>query len=112
MMSHHAEEFVIIDLKLRFVFFGLQLVLEVPFSVSEMERVFSNARDNQASAKEYTFYESSGTRVTGTVDAYESEFIRLRVRHRDAASILARVIEATHYEVVRISRANEVAGND
>jgi hypothetical protein len=49
MMSHDAEEFITIDLKLRFVFFGLQLVVGVPSSVSEMERVFPDARDNQIS---------------------------------------------------------------
>jgi hypothetical protein len=112
MTRHDAEELIIIDLKLRFVFFGLQLVLEVPFSVSEMERVFSDARDNQASSKEYSFYESPGTKITGTVDAYESDSIHLRLRHKNATSILSRVIEAAHYEIIRINRANEVAGDD
>lgn len=108
-MKQEAEEFVIIDLKLRFVLFGLQLVLGAPFSVSEIERVFSDARADHVSAKEYSFYASASITLTGTLDAYEPESVCLRLRHRDAASILSRVIEAADYEVIRINRANEIA---
>jgi hypothetical protein len=106
-VKHYAEQIVSIDLELRFILFGLQMVLDIPFSVHEMDRVFTDSIADQVSAKEYLIYESSSVAVTGHVDDYEPETIRLRLRHRDAVSLLPRIVEAAHYEIVRINRANE-----
>jgi hypothetical protein len=106
-VKHEAEESISIDLELRFILFGVQMVLDVPFSVDEMERVFTDSMADQVSAKNYLFYESSSVAVIGHVDEYEPETIRLRLRHRDAASLLPRIVEAAHYEIVRINRADE-----
>jgi hypothetical protein len=72
-----------------------------------MERVFTDSIAGQSSAKDYLFHESKRITLTGHVDECESESIFLRLRHRDAASLLPRVVEAARYEIVRIKRANE-----
>lgn len=110
-MKYDAEEIVTIDLELRFILFGLQMVLGVPFSGQEMERVFNDSIADQISAKDYLFYESGGIAVAGYVDEYEPETIFLRLRHRDAASLLPRIVEAAHYEIVRINKINEAFTN-
>ena len=109
-MNHDAEEFVPIDLELRFVLFGLQAALGVAFSVPEIERVFSDDLADQVSAKEYRFHESARIALTGFVDAYEPGTMLLRLRHRDA-SLLSRITEDARYEIVRINKANEIARN-
>jgi hypothetical protein len=106
-VKHDAEALIVIDLELRFILFGLQMVLDVPFSVAEMERVFTDSTADLVSAKNYVFHESSGVTLTGYVVEYEPETIFLRLRHRDATSLLPRIVEAARYEIVRINRANE-----
>jgi hypothetical protein len=110
-VNEDAKQLVSIDLELRFVLFGLQVALGVVFPTREMERVFSDALDDQASPKEYHFHDSARVSLTGSVDAYEPETIWLRLRHPDAPSLLLRITEAAHYEIVRIERANEQSRN-
>jgi hypothetical protein len=93
------------------VLFGLQAALGAAFSAHEIERVFADAIADQVSPKEYHFHNSSGIALTGSVDAYEPESIRLHLCHRDASSLLSRIIEAAHYEIIRITRANEPSRN-
>lgn len=106
-MNEDAQAFVPIDIELRFVLFGLQAALGAAFSTREIERVFSDALADQISPKEYRFHNSASATLTGSVDAYEPETILLRLHHCDASSLLPRITEAAHHEMIRIQRADE-----
>jgi hypothetical protein len=105
-MRERAEEFVPIDLTLRFVLFGLECALGVGLSAPEAERAFREAVEDRVSAKEYVFHESGNLLITGRVDEYEPEEMRLRVEGpRGASAALGRVVELARYHVIRLRRA-------
>lgn len=52
----------------------------MPFSATEIDRVFKDAEEDQVSPKSYFFYDSKKLQVTGTVDHYEPETIWIRIR--------------------------------
>ena len=78
-MTHTVVELVPIGLELRFVFFGLEAGLDIPLRPAEVERVFLDRADNQASAKTYLFCDVGSYRVTGKVDDYEPDDIWIEV---------------------------------
>jgi hypothetical protein len=78
-MQERAEEFVPIDLTLRFVLFGLECALGVGLSAPEAERAFREAAEDRVSAREYVFHESGKLLITGRVDEYEPGVMRLHV---------------------------------
>lgn len=94
---------IVIDDALRFVLFGLQCACGVEFSGRECERVFSDSRDNQVSAKSYVFFDSARLCVTGTVEEYEPETLILTVRGKQID--LLNLIERARYEVARMKKA-------
>jgi hypothetical protein len=109
-MSEHSGELLPIDLQLRFAPFGLECGLGVSFSGSECARVFSDAAEDQVSAKQYVFYESPRLVVTGRVDEYEPESVWLNVRGRRGSSDLLRAIaEGAKSHALRLRRAEDSA---
>ena len=71
---------IVIDESLRLLFARLEGALGLFFRQSEVERVFSDARDNQVDGKEYSFIESPRIRVTGYVEEYEPDTIEISNR--------------------------------
>ena len=71
---------IVIDESLRLVFARLEGVLGVYFIPSEIERLFSDAIQNQRDEKEYIFFESRRVRVIGRVEDYEPETIEISIR--------------------------------
>lgn len=109
-MRESAEEFIPIDLTLRFVLFGLECTMGVALSAPEAERAFREAGEDRTSAKEYVFHESADLIITGRVDEYEPDIIRLRVEGRRVrAAMLGPLVESAAYHVSRWRRAAENA---
>ena len=81
---------ITIDDSLRLVLARLEGALGVFFKPAEIDRVFSDARDNQRDEKRYVFFESPRIRVSGYVEDYEPETIEITV---DASrSLVARSV--------------------
>ena len=98
-----------IGVELRFVFFGLESALGVSLDVEEMERVFSDAKTDAVSEKQYVFRQKP--RVTGTVDHYEPGTIRVVVEHRHwTDGKLEELTENAHYHVHRLRKDCDDAG--
>ena len=106
-MREFGEGAILIDERLRFVFFGLECALGVTLYPLETERVFRDARENQVSLKEYVFHESRGLRVIGRVHEYEPETLLLSVVGRGAKVLLPRIIEGAEWQFIRMQRALE-----
>ena len=107
-MTETAEAMVPIDLTLRFVLFGLECALGVALSAAEAERAFREAVEDQVSAKDYNFHQSRNLSITGRVDEYEPETIRLRVEGpRRMAALLRTVVEAAGSHVGRLRKADD-----
>ncbi len=70
---------IVIDDSLRLVFARLEGALGVLFKSSEIERVFSDSRENQRDEKRYIFFDSPKIRVTGYVEDYEHESIEVSI---------------------------------
>lgn len=68
-----------IDNSLRYVLYGLSVVLNVDLRASEIERLFADRSHGDASKRSYEFHRSPFARVTGLVEAYESESVWLSV---------------------------------
>lgn len=107
-----SEEIFYIDDQLRFVFFGLECALHVEFNPSETERVFIDGEGDvdgvDCSAKQYIFYSSPSLRVTGHVDEYEPETVRLIVESKKASEpSLSAIKERAKYQVFRMKRWQE-----
>jgi hypothetical protein len=103
-----AEELVRIDLRLRFALFGLECALGVSFAGAECERVFHHATEDQVSAKRYAFFESARLTVTGRVDQYEPDSVRLEVRGgRGSRELLGRVVESSEFHAIRLRQSLE-----
>ena len=112
-MSEVAESLMPIDVRLRLALFGLECALGVPLSAPEAERVFRDCEGDRVSAKEYEFHQSRRLRVSGRVDEYEPETIRLRVEgDRGVAGLLARVAEGAESHALRLRSAQQHEGCD
>ncbi len=102
-MGQIAEAMVLIDATLRLALFGLECALRVEFSVREIERVFQDEREDQQSAKEYTFFDAGGVRVSGSVDEYEPESIWLRIESPQVSqAFLDNLLERARYQALRL----------
>ncbi len=77
-----AKVLTAIDESLRYALFGLQCVLDISLSGSEIKRIFIESEENQVSEKKYTLFKSSHISVTGKVDEYEPETIFICVSLR------------------------------
>lgn len=107
-MKEMVEERMSIDVALRFAFFGLECSLGVPFSVAECERVFRDSEHDQVSQKQYVFHESSRLTVTGCVDEYEPEEIRIRIEgDRGCSDVLRRVVQGAKAQALRLRRMSQ-----
>lgn len=73
------QSLVTIDSSLRLVFARLEGALGVRFSPVEVDRVFTDAINDQRDDKHYTFYHSGRIQVTGLVGEYEPETIEITV---------------------------------
>lgn len=71
---------ITIDASLRLVFARLEGALGVFFKPVEVDRVFTDARDEPIDEKHYVFFDSPRVRVTGYVEDYEPETIEITVR--------------------------------
>ena len=94
-----------IDDSLRFLLFGLQCKLGVEFSGRECERIFSDAEEDQVSAKSYKLHEGRSLSVVGQVEEYEPESIWLVVSGQSVD--LADIAERARNEAYRMRRASE-----
>ena len=78
-LFHSMINFITIDDSLRLVLARLEGALGVFFNPREIERVFTDAIENQRDEKRYVFFESPKIRVSGYVEDYEPETISLSV---------------------------------
>src|SRR5690348_7923701 len=107
-MAEVAEELMLIDLRLRFVLFGLECVLGVTFAGDECERVFRDKAEDQVSAKRYIFFESSRLAVTGRVAEYEPESVWVQLRGvHGGGELLQRVVEGAEFPALRLRQSLE-----
>lgn len=107
-MAEITEAQLPFDLQLRFALFGLKCALGVTLAAPEIERAFRESDEDPVSAKEYLFHQSRHLVVSGRVDAYEPETIRLRVQgKRGVGELLRRVVEGAEYQVVRLRSFKE-----
>lgn len=82
----------------------LELLLDVQFDSSEIERVFSDSIADQTSQKQYCFFESRRMQVKGAVDDYEPETIWLSVSVSKTIWFWARVntrLEAQCHRILK-----------
>lgn len=104
-MPEIATAEVIIDHGLRFVLLGLECAFDVPLSVRECERVFRDAETDQVSPKQYDFYSSPSLRISGRVEEYEPETLRLSVEgRRGCETVLVRVVESARHAQIRFQQ--------
>jgi hypothetical protein len=99
-------ELVAIGRELRLTFFAIECVFDVVLDSRECERVFQDAAEDQVSAKEYLFFESSVLSIRGKVDEYEPETIWLTVEGKRAQDVLSRVIETAKHHAKRFTSEN------
>jgi hypothetical protein len=105
-MTIAAEVVLPIDLRLRFVFFGLECAFDVTLNGVECERVFRESDEDQVSAKRYCFHESPKLHLDGQVDEYEPDTIRLKVRgSRGCDKVLRRVATASEFHSFRLRQS-------
>jgi hypothetical protein len=97
-MSPEATELLTIDDTLRYVLYGVSVVLGIDMRASEIERLFIACADGDSTAKSYEFHRSPLAVVTGRVDDYEPETVWLSVvaRKFDQAE-LKRLVEAARH---------------
>jgi hypothetical protein len=101
-MGETAEATVACDSSLRFALFGLECATGVEFSAKEVERVFLAAREDQVSAKEFLFVETARLRVSGYVEEYEPETIKVRVEcNAIDQRLLDSIVERAKYQAFR-----------
>jgi hypothetical protein len=78
-MSPEATELLIIDDTLRYVLYGVSVVLGIDMRASEIERLFVSSASDDSTAQNYEFHRSPRVLVSGRVDAYEPESVWLCV---------------------------------
>ena len=97
-MSSEATVLVIVDEALRFVLYGVSVLLDVELRASEIERLFANSASGLSSKKDYEFHRSPRVLVTGRVDEYEPESVWLSVvAPRLDQAKLERLVEASKH---------------
>ena len=101
-MKIEVEAIIPIDLRLRFVLYGIECIFGIEMSGREANRVFEESRDDQVHARDYVFFERSDLSISGRVDAYEPETIRLKIETSRNLSIdLPGMVEKSEYHVHR-----------
>lgn len=78
-MVKPATILVTIDESLRYVLYGISVLLNVELSAREIERLFSDARAGESPAGPYVFHESPDVVVSGRVEEYELGTVWLSV---------------------------------
>lgn len=78
----------------------LSVAFGVKFSESEMVRVFTDEENDQRSKKIYLFHSSNELSVSGIVDEYEPEVIRIEVTGRPSfENIFQNLIDEIRYSI-------------
>lgn len=105
-MSHEVTELLVIDNKLRFVLYGISILLGINMRAVEIERLFEGAASSDSRAQSYEFHRSPRVSVTGLVDEHEPETVWLSVAAPkfDQAE-LKRLIEAAEHVSFGLARA-------
>lgn len=107
-MTKVAERMFMIDASLRLAFVGLECALGVSLRPLECERVFSDAEHDRVAAKQYLFLSSGDVLVSGAVDDYEPETIRVQMSGaRDFSGVLSFVDDAAEAAWTRMKRSGE-----
>ncbi len=108
-----ARETIHIDMRLRFLFFGLECAVGELFRVQEMERVFADAKTDHVSQKEYTFYSAGRLRITGLVEEYEPETLILSVEgDKKLEKALPEIVKNAGYHYIRWSSEDTLLNSD
>ncbi len=100
-MGATAKSTVLLNIgpQLRFVLYGISVVLDIDLKSSEIERIFKESAEDQVSAKEYELHRSTQAVVVGQVDAYRPETISLSVTARKFDQRrLARIVETSEHK--------------
>jgi hypothetical protein len=94
-MSPEATELLIIGDTLRYVLYGVCVVLRIDMRASEIERLFNASASGDSTAQSYEFHRSAHVVVTGRVDEYEpgSVWLSVAAAKFDEAE-LKRLVEA------------------
>ena len=100
MTKNNILETLLIDSKLRLIFFGVQCVLDIELDPRIIDKVFKDSEEDATSAKSYTFWEERNTKFYGEVEDYEPESITLNILSKKiTAKELKRIISRAEYEV-------------
>lgn len=101
-MKTEVEAIIPIDLRLRFVLYGIECIFGIEMSSCEANRVFEESRVDHVNARDYVFFERSELSISGRVDAYEPETLRLKIETSGNRSIdLPGMVEKSEYHVHR-----------
>lgn len=94
-MANTTETVRTIDDSLRFVLYGISLILDIDLRAAEIERVFSDRTHESCAKHSYEFHSSPRIRVTGRIEEYEGETVRLSVTAPEFTQELLNRIEET-----------------
>ena len=78
-MPQETRELLIIDNTLRYVLYGVCVVLDIDMRAGEIERLFTASAAGDATSRSYEFHRSSRVSVLGRVDEHEPESVWLSV---------------------------------
>jgi hypothetical protein len=97
-MSPEATELLSVNDTLRYVLYGVSVVLGIDMRASEIERLFEASASGDSTAQSYEFHRSLRVLVTGRVDEYEPGDVWLSVAAKrfDQAD-LKRMVEAAKH---------------
>lgn len=97
-MRPETTELLIVDDTLRYVLYGVSVVLGIDMRASEIERLFAASASGDSSAHSYEFHRSPSVLVTGRVDEHEPESVWLSVAARKFDQFeLKRLVEAARH---------------
>jgi hypothetical protein len=97
-MLREATALLVIDDVLRFVLYGVSVVLTVDLKASEIERLYTNSASGDRREQTYEFHRSPRVLVTGRVDEYEPESVWLSVAGpKFDQATLDRLVEAAKH---------------
>src|SRR5438477_9646116 len=98
MQPAQATVLTTIDEALRFVLYGVSVLLDVDLRASEIERLFEASKAGGSLAQAYEFHRSPHVLITGRVDEYEPETVWISVKSKkfDQATLDRLVNAAKH----------------
>jgi hypothetical protein len=97
-MLPETTQLLTVDDTLRYLLYGVSVVLRIEMRASEIERLFAASASRDSTAQLYEFHRSPRVLVTGRVDEHEPESVWLTVVARKFDQTeLTRLLEAARH---------------